>query len=173
MRRTPKLELSDGEVPETPVVKKQTAGAGARATAKKEYAGLPLVYSCSGCSSAAQLANTLALRLDRGKMAEMSCIAGVGGDVRALVKTAVSDRPVVALDGCSLQCAKQCLDRHGVTPTLHIDLSRSGVRKRFHEDATPEERERVWSQVVKPAVSEVNKKAVPAAKKARSTRQGG
>ena len=26
---------------------------------------LPLVYSCSGCSSAAQLANHLALRLDR------------------------------------------------------------------------------------------------------------
>ena len=26
---------------------------------------LPLVYSCSGCSSAAQMANHLALRLDR------------------------------------------------------------------------------------------------------------
>ena len=26
---------------------------------------LPLVYSCSGCSNVAQLANTLALRLDR------------------------------------------------------------------------------------------------------------
>ena len=26
---------------------------------------LPLVYSCSGCSSAAQMANHVALRLDR------------------------------------------------------------------------------------------------------------
>ena len=40
---------------------------------------LPLVYSCSGCSSAAQLANHLAVRLDRDERAEMSCIAGVGG----------------------------------------------------------------------------------------------
>ena len=40
---------------------------------------LPLVYSCSGCSSAAQMANDLALRLDRAGVAEMSCIAGVGG----------------------------------------------------------------------------------------------
>ena len=40
----------------------------------------PLVYSCSGCSSAAQLANHVALRLDRAGVAEMSCIAGVGGD---------------------------------------------------------------------------------------------
>ncbi|MBS3959615.1 MAG: hypothetical protein KGZ52_09465, partial [Xanthomonadaceae bacterium] len=37
---------------------------------------LPLVYSCSGCSSAAQLANRLALMLDRDGEAEMSCIAG-------------------------------------------------------------------------------------------------
>lgn len=37
---------------------------------------LPLVYSCSGCSSAAQMANALAVRLDREKVAEMSCIAG-------------------------------------------------------------------------------------------------
>ncbi|MFZ2289261.1 MAG: putative zinc-binding protein, partial [Halopseudomonas yangmingensis] len=26
---------------------------------------LPLIYSCSGCSNVAQLANTLAVRLDR------------------------------------------------------------------------------------------------------------
>ena len=41
----------------------------------------PLIYSCSGCSSAAQLANHVAVRLDRAGVAEMSCIAGVGGDV--------------------------------------------------------------------------------------------
>lgn len=35
---------------------------------------LPLVYSCSGCSSAAQMANCLALELDRKGVAEMSCI---------------------------------------------------------------------------------------------------
>ncbi|HAQ85985.1 MAG TPA: zinc-binding protein, partial [Pseudomonas sp.] len=42
---------------------------------------LPLVYACSGCSNVAQLANTLAVRLDRAGLAEMSCIAGVGGRV--------------------------------------------------------------------------------------------
>ncbi|WP_317850995.1 MULTISPECIES: putative zinc-binding protein, partial [unclassified Pseudomonas] len=42
---------------------------------------LPLVYSCSGCSNVAQLANTVALRLDRAGLAEMSCIVGVGGHV--------------------------------------------------------------------------------------------
>ena len=49
----------------------------------------PLVYSCSGCSSAAQLANHVALQLDRRGVAEMSCIAGVGGDVPHLKRAAI------------------------------------------------------------------------------------
>ncbi|MGA7750801.1 MAG: putative zinc-binding protein [Gallionella sp.] len=43
-----------------------------------EYCNLPLVYSCSECSSAAQLHNSPAIRFDREQHAELSCIAGVG-----------------------------------------------------------------------------------------------
>ncbi|GAB3320632.1 MULTISPECIES: putative zinc-binding protein [Haloplanus] len=57
------------------------------------YDDLPLVYACSGCSSAARMANDLAVRLDHERLAEMSCIAGVGGDVEPLVATATADRP--------------------------------------------------------------------------------
>ena len=60
---------------------------------------LPLVYSCSRCSSAAQMANHVALRLDREGEAEMSCLAGVGGNVPHLVNIARSARPILALDG--------------------------------------------------------------------------
>ena len=62
-----------------------------------------LVYSCSGSSNVAQLANYIAVRLDRLGLAEMSCIAGVGGDVRALVRKATSGQPVVIIDGCPLR----------------------------------------------------------------------
>src|SRR3990172_9160256 len=92
-----------------------------RSKLKEMYSKLPLVYACSGCSSAAQLANLLAIRLDRERLAEMSCIAGVGGDVRSLLKTAQSRRKILVLDGCPLHCAKHCLDRHGISPTVHID----------------------------------------------------
>ncbi|MFN3579646.1 MAG: putative zinc-binding protein [Pseudomonas sp.] len=97
----------------------------------------PLVYSCSGCSNVAQLSNTLALRLDRAGLAEMSCIAGVGGGVPSLVRIARSGRPVVAIDGCKLHCAKACLQQAGVEPDLHVMLGDFGVRKRFGEDCTP------------------------------------
>lgn len=100
---------------------------------------LPLVYSCSGCSSAAQMANHIALDLDRRGVAEMSCIAGVGGDVPSLVKLAKSGRPVVAVDGCPLECARNCLARHGVNPDLHWQLASHGVRKRYHATFDPDE----------------------------------
>ena len=112
-----------------------------------DYRKLPLVYSCSGCSSAAQLANHVAVRLDREQVAEMSCIAGVGGDVDSLVQTAASGRTIVALDGCHLQCVKSCLQRHGITATKHYTLSELGVRKRYHADFDPADADRVISQV--------------------------
>ncbi len=108
----------------------------------------PLVYSCSGCSSAAQLANAVALKLDRAEIAEMSCIAGVGGDVPSLLRTAKSGRPIIGLDGCSLACVRSTLQRHGLAPALHFDLSDHGVRKRQHADFDPVQAQRVFRHVV-------------------------
>lgn len=120
---------------------------------KTDYRQLPLVYACSGCSRAAQLANTLAVLLDRSRLAEMSCIAGVGGDVEALVKIARSDRRKIVADGCSFHCALNCLRRQGVEPELHVDLSTEGVRKKMHEDPEVEEVERIWDTVIMPRLA--------------------
>jgi len=109
---------------------------------------LPLVYSCSGCSSAAQLANHLAIRLDRADHAQMSCIAGVGGDVRSLVNLAASGRPIVALDGCVLKCVRNCLARHGIAPTVDYDLSRLGVKKRYRTDFDPAQADELFGRIV-------------------------
>lgn len=127
-----------------------------KSLSKAEYSELPLVYSCSGCSSAAQLANSLAIRLDREGLAEMSCIAGVGGDVQPLVRTAQSGRKIIVLDGCALHCAKLCLDRYGISASVHLDLSKAGVKKRFHKDATPEENQHVWRNVILPEVAQLS-----------------
>ncbi|MCL7466317.1 putative zinc-binding protein [Phaeovulum sp. NW3] len=100
---------------------------------------LPLVYSCSGCSSAAQMANHLAIALDRRGLAEMSCIAGVGGNVPKLVRVAKSGRRIIGIDGCALACVRQCLARHGVEPSDYHLLSDHGIRKRYKTDFDPEE----------------------------------
>lgn len=115
---------------------------------RPDKTNLPLVYSCSGCSSAAQLANHVALQLDRRGVAEMSCIAGVGGDVPYLLKIAHSGRPIVALDGCPLVCVKSCLSRHGIEADRHYQLNQYGVKKRYHADFDLDEAEAVITQVM-------------------------
>jgi uncharacterized metal-binding protein len=113
---------------------------------------LPLVYSCSGCSSAAQLANHLAVRLDREGVAEMSCIAGVGGNVPSLVRKAMqaleAGRTVVAIDGCVLSCCLAALKQRGLEPTAHVQLAHAGVRKTYHADFDAEQAQGLYGQLV-------------------------
>ncbi len=108
----------------------------------------PLVYSCSGCSSAAQMANDLALKLHSRGLAEMSCIAGVGGGVPALVRVAQSGRPILALDGCPLDCVKSCLQTRDVEPTVHHVLSQYGVKKLSDTQYDPEQAEQVLETIL-------------------------
>ena len=112
---------------------------------------LPLVYACSGCSSAAQMTNHLALTLDREGVAEMSCIAGVGGGVPALVRTAQAGRRILALDGCVLQCVSACLAKAGVVADTHLLLSDYGVKKRQHADFDLAQAQHVYATEVLPA----------------------
>jgi len=100
----------------------------------KKKSALPLIYSCSGCSNIAQLANQVAVELDRERYAEMSCIVGVGGGVKSLVKKAESGRPIIALDGCHLHCVKHCLAQHNLAPTTHYTLTDYGIKKKYHMD---------------------------------------
>ena len=91
---------------------------------------LALIYSCSGCSSVAQLANQVAFSLSCEGVAEMSCIAGVGGGVPSLVKKAKSKRRIIALDGCHLTCVKKCLSKENVVPSAHYILTDFGLKKK-------------------------------------------
>lgn len=97
---------------------------------------LPLVYSCSGCSNVAQLANDLAVVLDREGHAQMSCITGVGGNVKGLVNIAQSGRPILAIDGCKIACVKKVLELHQVEPSWHLELSRLGLKKTEHQNCS-------------------------------------
>lgn len=114
----------------------------------------PLVYSCSGCSSAAQMANYIALQLDRNGIAEMSCIAGVGGNVKKLVRIALTGRKIITIDGCPLACSKACLGNHSINAHGHFELTAMGVKKRDHEDFDPGEANKILKRI-REAVTEL------------------
>ncbi len=108
----------------------------------------PLIYSCSGCSNIAQLANQVAIDLDRAELAEMSCIAGIGGNVANIVKQAKNAKQIIALDGCALHCVKNCLANHGISASHHHTLTDYGIKKRKHFDFNIEDVETVKAIVL-------------------------
>ncbi|MCZ7603204.1 MAG: putative zinc-binding protein [Melioribacteraceae bacterium] len=108
----------------------------------------PIIYSCSGCSNVAQLANDIAVKINEEEVAEMSCIAGVGGKVKPLVKTALSGRPIIVIDGCPLKCAKACLNNIGVKPDKHITLTDYDLKKKFNTKINLEDELDVYERIV-------------------------
>ena len=108
----------------------------------------PLIYSCSGCSSAAQMANYIAIQIDRKGIAEMSCIAGVGGNVKKLVHTAKAGREIIIIDGCPLACSKACLSQHSIEPNLNFELTTYGVKKQNHIDFDQEHADELIQMIV-------------------------
>lgn len=114
---------------------------------------LPIVYSCSGCSNVAQIANFMALKSDRMGIAEMSCIAGVGGDVAKLVRVARSGRKIIVIDGCPLRCSRHCLSKKNVLPDFHFIVSDHGIKKKAREPFEQEDAEYIYSIYEKVLIS--------------------
>ena len=88
-----------------------------------------VVYACSGCSDAGELADRIARQLARDGAAEMSCLAGIGGRVKPLVNKAVAAERILAVDGCPLNCTRHTLELAGFKDFDHLELQTLGIRK--------------------------------------------
>lgn len=104
---------------------------------------LPVVYACSGCTSAGQLADHVARSLDRAGLAEMASVAGIGAADPQELGRARSRFPVIAIDGCVNGCVRRCLERHDIRPSRHYVLSSFGAGRRPRSEFTADEAERV------------------------------
>ncbi len=90
---------------------------------------LPVVYACSGCSDAGELADRTARLLSQRNLGQMSCLAGIGGRVRSLVAKAEQAGEILVIDGCPLNCARKTLELAGFKNFQHLELHRLGFRK--------------------------------------------
>ena len=88
-----------------------------------------VVYACSGCSDAGEIADRVARQLTREGAAKMSCLAGIGGRVKSLVATAEKAERILVVDGCPLNCAAHTLKLAGFQKFDHLELHKIGVRK--------------------------------------------
>ena len=88
-----------------------------------------VVYACSGCSDAGEIADRVARRLAREGAAQMSCLAGIGGRVKSLLLKAERAERILAVDGCPLNCAAHTLELAGFDQFDHLELHQIGLRK--------------------------------------------
>jgi uncharacterized metal-binding protein len=128
-------------MPDSSLVEEEMENASSAAAPKV------IVYTCSGASNLGQLANDIAVRLDRLGLAELVCLAEVGageGDS----ETQTTPRQVLAISGCANGCCASMLERHGVEASRTVTLAERGIAKAKHVLVDEGESERVFGQVL-------------------------
>lgn len=88
-----------------------------------------IIYACSGCSDAGEIADHIARRLAREGIAQMSCLAGIGGRVKNHMLKAEKAEDILVVDGCPLNCAAMTLKHAGFEKFEHLELHKMGIRK--------------------------------------------
>jgi uncharacterized metal-binding protein len=86
--------------------------------------------------------------LTKDGIGKMFCLAGIGGRVSGIMKTTESASKILAIDGCSLNCVKNCLQQAGFNKFVHLQLADIGFEK-GKSPATKENIARVAQKAVK------------------------
>ena len=89
----------------------------------------PIVYACSGCSDAGEIADQAARQLARNGVAEMSCVVGIGGRVKPLLQKCERAENILVIDGCPLACARHSLELAGFNRFECLNLHQLGIFK--------------------------------------------
>ena len=113
--------------------------------ANPEPAAKVTVYACSGASNLGQLANQIALRLDRLGLADLACATEVGAEDGS---EQGSNGPVLAISGCTSACCAAMLETHGIDVSRSVILAERGIAKAKHVLVDEDSTERVFGQVL-------------------------
>jgi len=91
--------------------------------------GKVLIFPCSGGSNCGQIANQAAIQLTEEGIGRIYCLAGIGAQENVMIDTAKAVDRVLAIDGCSIACARRILENAGVMITDYLDVSQEGIKK--------------------------------------------
>lgn len=88
-----------------------------------------LIFACSGGADVGHLSDQAARKMMENGFGKMFCLAGIGGDVEAILKTTRGADKILAIDGCPVDCAKKSLERVGIKDYTHFRLTELGFDK--------------------------------------------
>jgi uncharacterized metal-binding protein len=91
--------------------------------------GPRLIFSCSGAADVGEISDRAARKLSKDGIGTMFCLAGVGGRVEPVMKKTNSASKILAIDGCNLDCVKNCLESAGFTKFEYLRVTDLGLEK--------------------------------------------
>ncbi|HUV63865.1 MAG TPA: putative zinc-binding protein [Sedimentisphaerales bacterium] len=91
--------------------------------------GPKLIFACSGAADVGEVADRTARELTKNGVGKMFCLAGVGGRVAGIIKKTGEASDILAIDGCDLDCTKNCLDQAGFAGFKHLRITDLGMEK--------------------------------------------
>jgi len=102
-----------------------------------------MILACSGGSNVGQLSNRAAVELTQEGFGKMYCLAGVGGHLSSFVQSAKDVPQMVAIDGCSIGCAKAILEHAEISMKNYLVLTDLGIEKNKDFNLTQEDIQKV------------------------------
>ena len=88
-----------------------------------------LIFPCSGGSNVGQIANGAGVKLTQEGMGKFFCLAGIGGHVSGMIESTKAGKMLVAIDGCSVACAKKTLEHAGFNIDEYVQVTELGIEK--------------------------------------------
>ena len=95
-----------------------------------EHAGGPkLIFACSGAADVGEIADRTARSMTRDGSGKMFCMAGIAGRIGGIMKTTKAASKILAIDGCELDCVRNCLRQAGFDRFEHFRVTDLGLEK--------------------------------------------
>ncbi len=108
---------------------KEAASNALKETEKAQALTMDMI-SCSGASNTGCYADRVSRILTESGQTGMICLPKVAINDRKLIdKLKTTDRTIVVIDGCPLNCAQKILIEHGITRFEHINTTDFGITK--------------------------------------------
>ena len=91
--------------------------------------GSIMILACSGGSNVGHVSNQAAVELTEEGFGKMFCLAGIGGHLSGFVQSAKDVPSMIAIDGCSVGCARAILEHVEVPIKAYLVLTDLGIEK--------------------------------------------
>jgi uncharacterized metal-binding protein len=88
-----------------------------------------LIFACSGAADVGAISDRAAREMSKDGAGKMFCLAGIGGRVEGIMKMTSTASKILAIDGCELDCVKNCLQQAGFDHYEHFRVTDLGLEK--------------------------------------------